>query len=101
MGESKFLFHRLDCFLELPHIRATGGKFLLKVGDFGIPDCSSGFIPALPKGKTVNSRLGVPLMDKLRQVMGDPGTVTILTPKTFQRGRVITHLAKDSRLRVR
>lgn len=58
VGRTKSVFHRLDCFPDLSCIRTTGGVFLLKVGDFGIPDCLIGFIPALPKGKPVDWRLG-------------------------------------------
>lgn len=57
MGRSKFVFHGLDCFPELHCIRATGGEFLLKEGDLGIPDRLCGFILALPEGKPVDRKL--------------------------------------------
>lgn len=74
-GGSTFVFH--DNFPKLPCIRPTGGEFLLEMGEFSIPD-----------------RVASLMMDKLRQVMGEPEAVKILGPKSFHGGMFIDNQAE-------
>lgn len=90
MGGSKFVFHGHDNFPKLPCIRTAGEEFLLEMGDFRIPDRVVLFLHCLKASQSA----GVLLMDKLRQVIGEPGAVTILGPKSFHGGMFIDNQAE-------